>query len=87
VWDGKRLPGVWLTARAMDEAVARARVDGPDVRTIQSSRHIARLGLCLLAATEASMIAWALHRPAGMPTRRRGIRTGNGDELAIKRDR
>ncbi len=29
VWDGRRLPGVWLTHRAVGLAVARARVHEP----------------------------------------------------------
>lgn len=57
VWDGKRLPGVWLTARAMEEAIARARVHGLAAVTIRRSHHIACLASFLLAATEAGMMA------------------------------
>jgi LDH2 family malate/lactate/ureidoglycolate dehydrogenase len=57
VWDGKRLPGVWLAARAMEEAIARARVHGLAAVTIRRSHHIACLASFFLAATEAGMMA------------------------------
>ncbi len=57
VWDGRRLPGVWLTASALDLAVARAKQHGICAITIRRSHHIACLATFLPAATEAGMMA------------------------------
>ncbi len=51
VWDGHRLPGPWLTARAVDLTVARARSHGVAVATIRRSHHIACLAVYLERAT------------------------------------
>src|SRR5262245_20232407 len=40
-WDGRRLPGVWLTAKAIDAAVERARTHGLGSVAIRRSHHIA----------------------------------------------
>ncbi|TBW35106.1 Ldh family oxidoreductase [Siculibacillus lacustris] len=56
VWDGRRLPGVWLTARAVDLAVARARDYGTCTVVIRRSHHIAALAAYLTAATDAGMM-------------------------------
>ncbi len=43
VWDGRYLPGVWLTARGVDQCVARARESGVATLSIRRSHHIACL--------------------------------------------
>jgi LDH2 family malate/lactate/ureidoglycolate dehydrogenase len=55
-WDGRRLPGVWLTARAIDEGVARARRHGLAAVTIRRSHHIACLEAFLQRATDQGMM-------------------------------
>ena len=62
-WDGRRLPGPWLTLRAIDEASRRARAFGTGIVNIRRSHHIAALapyarrvaedGLVLLLLTSA----------------------------------
>lgn len=42
-WDGRRLPGPWLTLRAIDEASRRARSFGTGIVNIRRSHHIAAL--------------------------------------------
>ncbi len=56
-WDGRRLPGVWLTAKAIDLAVARARAGGLAAVTIRRSHHIACLAAFLQRATDHGMMA------------------------------
>ncbi|MCB1501296.1 MAG: Ldh family oxidoreductase [Bauldia sp.] len=48
-WDARRLPGVWTTMLAVDEAVARAGRHGVGAVAIRRSHHIA----CLAAFLEA----------------------------------
>lgn len=55
-WDGQRLPGVWLTARAIDTAVGRAREHGIASVTIRRSHHIACLEAFLQRATDQGMM-------------------------------
>jgi len=57
VWDGERLPGPWLTLRALDRAseMARARATGTVV--IRRSHHIACLAAYLKRATDVGLIA------------------------------
>jgi len=50
-WDGRRLPGVWLTARAVDLAVERAKLYGTASIAIRRSHHIACLAVFLERAT------------------------------------
>ena len=50
-WDGRRLPGVWLTARAVDQAVERAKLYGTASIAIRRSHHIACLAVFLERAT------------------------------------
>jgi LDH2 family malate/lactate/ureidoglycolate dehydrogenase len=52
VWDGHYLPGLWLTASAIDEAVAKARVCGTGSVTIRRSHHIGCLAAFLPRATD-----------------------------------
>jgi LDH2 family malate/lactate/ureidoglycolate dehydrogenase len=40
-WDGRRLPGVWLAARAVDEAVGRAERLGTGTVVVRNAHHIA----------------------------------------------
>lgn len=51
-WDGMRLPGVWLTARALELAAERARTYGTCTVVIRRSHHIACLAAFLPKATE-----------------------------------
>jgi LDH2 family malate/lactate/ureidoglycolate dehydrogenase len=57
VWDGRRLPGVWLADRAVRLAAERARVHGLCAVAIRRSHHIACLATLLLAATDQGMMA------------------------------
>ncbi|HET6522333.1 MAG TPA: Ldh family oxidoreductase [Geminicoccaceae bacterium] len=50
-WDGRRLPGVWLTARAIDLAIERADAHGSGTVAIRRSHHIACLAAFLPRAT------------------------------------
>lgn len=56
VWDGRRLPGVWLTARAIEVGTERARQHGLCAIAIRRSHHIACLASFLPIATEAGMM-------------------------------
>ncbi len=65
-WDGRRLPGVWLTARAVDLAVARAATQGIVAVAIRRSHHIGCLASFLQRATDRGlMIIIASSDPAG----------------------
>jgi LDH2 family malate/lactate/ureidoglycolate dehydrogenase len=55
-WDGGALPGVWLTARAVDLAVDRARIWGTCAVAIRRSHHIACLAAYLQRATDRNMM-------------------------------
>jgi LDH2 family malate/lactate/ureidoglycolate dehydrogenase len=50
-WDGLRLPGVWLTARAVDLAIERSSQFGIGTVAIRNSHHIACLAVYLERAT------------------------------------
>ncbi len=64
-WDGRYLPGVWLTAMAVDEAVARARRLGIGAVTIRRSHHIGCLAAFLPRATaEGLMVIVASSDPS-----------------------
>jgi L-lactate dehydrogenase len=56
-WDGRRLPGPWLTLRALDAAMAMAATHGTGTVTIRRSHHIACLAAYLMRATERGLIA------------------------------
>jgi LDH2 family malate/lactate/ureidoglycolate dehydrogenase len=56
-WDGERLPGPWLTLRALDRAAAMARACGTGTVVIRRSHHIACLAAYLRRATEQGLIA------------------------------
>jgi len=51
-WRGKRLPGPWLTARAVDLALERVRTYGVVTVAISESHHIGALATYLARATE-----------------------------------
>jgi L-lactate dehydrogenase len=55
-WDGRRLPGPWLTLRAIDAAVAMARRCGTGTVTIRRSHHIACLAAYLTRATDQGLV-------------------------------
>jgi L-lactate dehydrogenase len=56
LWDGRRLPGPWLTQRAVDIALDRARAVGTATVVIRRSHHIACLAAYLRRATEQGMV-------------------------------
>lgn len=55
-WDGRRLPGVWLAARAVDEAVGRAGRLGTGTVVVRDAHHIACLAAFLTRATDRGMM-------------------------------
>ncbi len=57
VWDGEYLPGVWLTAKALDLACERARAHGPCAIAVRRSHHIACLAAYLQRATAKGLMA------------------------------
>lgn len=56
VWDGRRLPGVWLTDKAVRLAADRAKSTGICAVTVRRSHHIACLATFLPAATEQGLM-------------------------------
>ncbi len=56
-WDGRRLPGVWLTATALDLAIERAKQHGSATVVIRHSHHIACLAAYLPRATDRGCMA------------------------------
>jgi len=57
IWDGNRLPGPWLTLRALDAAIAMARQCGTGTVAIARSHHIACLAAYLKRATDQGFVA------------------------------
>ncbi|MEZ5826217.1 MAG: Ldh family oxidoreductase [Geminicoccaceae bacterium] len=55
-WDGRNLPGVWVTDKAVDTAVERARIYGQASVAIRKSHHIACLQTYLSKATDKGMM-------------------------------
>ena len=55
-WDGRRLPGVWLTAKAVDLAVERSGKYGIASVAIRNSHHIACLAVYLQRATSKGLM-------------------------------
>jgi L-lactate dehydrogenase len=55
-WDGNRLPGPWLTVRAIELAIARAKTLGVCTIAIRRSHHIACLAAYLRRATDQNML-------------------------------
>src|SRR5690606_27668967 len=56
-WDGRRLPGVWLTAQALKVGKERARRFGIAAIAIRRSAHIGCLAAYLPRATEQGCMA------------------------------
>jgi len=56
-WDGNRLPGPWLTLRALDAAMAMAETCGTGTVVIRRSHHIACLAAYLMRATARGKMA------------------------------
>jgi len=56
-WDGHRLPGPWLTLRALDTAMAMAATYGTGSVVIRRAHHIACLAAYLRRATERRLMA------------------------------
>jgi L-lactate dehydrogenase len=56
-WDGQRLPGPWLTVRALDLAIARAKINGLAAVVVRRSHHIACLAAYLKRATDQGLMA------------------------------
>jgi len=57
-WDGGRLPGPWLTLRALDAAAAMARTEGTGTVVIRRSHHIACLAAYSKRAAERGLLAF-----------------------------
>ncbi len=55
LWDGRRLPGPWLVARAIDLALERAAAHGTATVVIRRSHHIACLAAYLTRVTARGM--------------------------------
>jgi LDH2 family malate/lactate/ureidoglycolate dehydrogenase len=65
VWDGKRLPGLWLTREAVRSAAARARRFGIGSVSIRNSHHIGCLAVFLEeAARQGQLVMVASSDPA-----------------------
>lgn len=56
-WDGRRLPGPWLTLRALDAAMSMASQCGSGTVVIRRSHHIAALAAYAKRATDRGMMA------------------------------
>jgi len=56
-WDGQRLPGPWLVVRALDLAIARAKINGTCTVVIRRSHHIACLAAYLKRVTDHGLMA------------------------------
>ena len=56
-WDGRRLPGVWLTATALDLGIERAKLHGSATVVVRRSHHIACLAAYLTRATDKGCMA------------------------------
>jgi L-lactate dehydrogenase len=56
-WDGKRLPGVWLTSKAVDLAIDRAGTYGTVTVAVGNSHHIGSLAAYLPRAAEKGLLA------------------------------
>lgn len=66
-WDGHRLPGPWLTLRALDAAIAMAATQGTGTVVIRRSHHIACLAAYLKRATDRGlMILLLCSDPSGV---------------------
>ncbi len=57
VWDGRRLPGIWVTAQALDLALDRAQTYGTTTVVVRNNHHIGCLAAYLPRATERGCMA------------------------------
>ncbi len=57
LWDGHRLPGPWLTLRALETAGSMAAMHGTGTVVIRRSHHIACLAAYLIRAAERGLVA------------------------------
>lgn len=65
-WDGKRLPGAWLSAQAVALACERARIHGAATVVVGNSHHIGCLAAYLPEATaQGLMVTIASSSPSG----------------------
>ena len=65
-WDGHRLPGPWLTLRAIDAAIAMAMTQGTGTVSVRRSHHIACLAAYLKRVTDRGfMLLLVCSDPAG----------------------
>ena len=55
-WDGRRLPGPWLVVRALDLAIARAKINGTCTVSIRRSHHLACLAAYLKRVTDQGLM-------------------------------
>lgn len=55
-WDGQRLPGPWLVVRALELAIARAKINGTCTVAIRRSHHIACLAAYLKRVTDEGLM-------------------------------
>jgi len=55
-WDGMRLPGPWLTVKAIELAIARAKINGTCTVVIRRSHHLACLAAYLQRVTDAGLM-------------------------------
>ena len=81
-WDGMRLPGTWLTAKAVDLACERAQTHGTCTVTIGRGHHIACLAAYLKRATDRGLMVLLTTSAAECQTvaphgGRRGVITPN----------
>jgi len=65
-WDGRRLPGPWLTLRAMEEATRRAKACGTGTVSIRRGYHIACLAVyARRVAAQGQVLMLFSSAPAG----------------------
>lgn len=81
-WDGRRLPGPWLTVRAIELAVGRAKVNGAATVVVRRSHHIGCLAAYLKRVTDQGMMVVLSCSDPGMGSvaphgGRRGVMTPN----------
>jgi len=57
-WDGGRLPGPWLTLRALDAAGAMARTQGTGTVVVRRAHHIGCLAAYVKRAADAGLMAF-----------------------------
>jgi L-lactate dehydrogenase len=81
-WDGRRLPGPWLTLRAVELAMTRAKANGAATVVIRRSHHIGCLAAYLKRVTDQGLMVLLSCSDPGMASvaphgGRRGVITPN----------